>query len=99
MVCATMNRMNWRRSLLPSRPLCIPKLQSRLECARGTWFFQNACLTVFHHHNASLWGRSCSSLYSYIKALGHVVTKNFRNGDNIIHLHAKIVDGTFLYLL
>ena len=74
-------------------------LLSRLECERRIWFVHNACLTVFHHHNASLWGRDFSSLYSDIKALGRVVTKKFRNRDNIIHPHAKIVDGTFLYLL
>src|SRR5438067_124335 len=74
-------------------------LLSRLEGARSTWFVQNACLTVFHHHNASLWGRDFSSLYSYIKVLGRVVTQHFSNRDNIIHPHAKIVDGTFLYLL
>jgi hypothetical protein len=72
---------------------------SGLECRRRLWFVHNACLTVFHHHNASLWGRDFSSLYSDIKALGRVVTKNFRNRDNIVHPHAKIVDGTFLYLL
>src|SRR5437667_2239638 len=62
-------------------------------------FVHNAVLTVFHLHKASLWGRDGSSLYSDIKALGRVVTKQFRNRDNIIHPHAKIVDGTFLYLL
>jgi len=56
-------------------------------------------LTVFHHHNASLWGRDFSSLYADIKALGRVVMKNFRNRDTIIHPHMKMVDGTFLYLL
>ena len=74
-------------------------LLSRLECERRIWFVQNACLTVFHHHNASLWGRDFSALYTDIKALGRLVTKNFRHRDTIIHPHAKIVDGTFLYLL
>src|SRR5438874_1219977 len=72
---------------------------SRLECERRIWFVQNAGLTVFHHHNASLWGRDFSSLYADIKALSRVVMKHFRNGDTIIHPHMKIVDGTFLYLL
>ena len=79
-----------RRSLL---------LRSRLECQRRIWFIQNACLTVFHHHNASLWGRDFSSLYADIKALGRVVMKNFSHRDTIIHPHMKIVDGTFLDLL
>src|SRR5947209_16501894 len=97
---ATMLRMHWRRSSLPSRPQCLPKLLlSRLECQRRNWFVQNAGLTVFHHHNASLWGRDFSSLYADIKALSRVVMKHFRNGDTIIHPHMKIVDGTFLYLL
>jgi hypothetical protein len=74
-------------------------LLSRLECERRIWFVQNTCLTIFHHHNASLWGRDFSSLYADIKALGRVVTKNFSNRDTIIHPHMKIVDGTFLYLL
>src|SRR2546423_13739228 len=74
-------------------------LLSRLECKRRIWFVQNACLTVFHHHNASLRGRDFSSLYADIKALGRVVTKNFSNRDTIIHPHLKIVDGTLLYLL
>jgi hypothetical protein len=68
-------------------------LFSRLECQRRTWFVHNAGLTVFHYHNASLWGRDCSSLYADIEALGRVVTKNFSNRDTIIHPHAKIVDG------
>src|SRR6266704_4164020 len=97
---ATMLRMHWRRSSLPSRPQCLPKLLlSRLECQRRIWFVQNAGLTVFYHHNASLWGRDFSALYTDIEALGRLVTKNFRHRDTIIHPHAKIVDGTFLYLL
>src|SRR5947207_2288571 len=108
MGCDTMLLMSWRRSSQQSRPQCLPRmvlylkgllLLSRLECQRRIWFVHNACLTVFHHHNASLWGRDFSSLYSDLKALGRVVTKEFRNRDNIIHPHAKIVDGTFLYLL
>src|SRR5437764_752584 len=105
MESATMILTNWRRSW----PQCLPKkerrgspplrLVSRLECLRRIWFVHNACLTVFHHHNASLWGRDFSALYSDLKALGRVVTKHFRNRDNIIHPHAKRVDGTFLYLL
>src|ERR1700730_10361573 len=74
-------------------------LLSRLEWERRIWFLQNACLTIFHHHNASFWGRDFSSLYADIKALGRVVMKNFSNRDTIIHPHMKIVDGTFLYLL
>ena len=74
-------------------------LFSRLECQRRTWFVHNAGLTVFHHHDASLWGRDCSSLYADIEALGRVVMKNFSNRDTIIHPHMKIVDGTFLDLL
>jgi hypothetical protein len=74
-------------------------LLSRLEWERRIWFVHNAGLTVFHHHNASLWGRDFSSLYADIKALGRVVMKNFSNRDTIIHPHMKIVDGTFLYLL
>src|SRR6266567_3408465 len=97
---ATMILTNWRHSSLPSRLQCLPKLLlSRLECQRRIWFVQNACLTVFHHHNASLWGRDFSALYTDIEALGRLVTKNFRHRDTIIHAHAKIVDGTFLYLL
>src|ERR1700730_1677068 len=74
-------------------------LLSRLEWERRIWFVHNAGLTVFHHHNASLWGRDFSSLYADIEALGRVVMKNFSNRDAIIHPHMKIVDGTFLYLL
>src|SRR2546421_10566246 len=106
MGCDTMLLMSWRRSSQQSRPQCLPRmvlysllLLSRLECQRRIWFVHNACLTVFHHHYASLWGRDFSSLYSDIKALGRVVMKNLRNRDNIIHPHVKIVDGTFLYLL
>src|SRR5450755_585914 len=102
----TMIRMNWRRSSLPLRPPCLPSpcmvlhrcgllLLSRLECERRIWFVHNACLTVFHHHNASLWGKDFSSLYADIKALGRVVMKNFSNRDTIIYSHMKIVDGTF----
>src|SRR2546430_2507889 len=74
-------------------------LLSRLECQRRIWFVQNAGLTVFHHHNASLWGRDFSSLYADIKALGRLIMKNFRHRDTIIYVHAKIIDGTCLYLL
>src|SRR6266581_7223220 len=87
---ATMILTNWRHSSLPSRLQCLPKLLlSRLECQRRIWFVQNACLTVFHHHNASLGGRDFSALYSDSKALGRVVMKNFRNRDDIIHRHVK----------
>src|SRR5439155_5687381 len=48
---------------------------------------------------ASLWGRVFSSLYAYIKALGRIIMKNFRHRDTIIYVHAKIIDGTCLYLL
>src|SRR6266480_7172692 len=97
---ATMLRMHWRRSSLPSRPQCLPKLLlSRLECQRRIWFVQNAGLAVFHHHNASLWGRDFSSLYADIKALGRIIMKNFRHRDTIIYVHAKMIDGAFLYLL
>src|SRR5205809_977312 len=97
------------RNGLLSTMVCLPSLRrkdarssrlllSRLEWPGRVWCVHTTGLTIFHHHKASLCGRTLSSLDTDGKALARAVMKHFSYRDTLIHPHLKIVDGTLFHL-